>query len=229
MNSQEQEKRYAEERERMVREQIERRGVRTPSVLDAMRAIPRHLFVLPDQQNHAYSDGAMRIGHGQTISQPYIVALMTDLLKLQDDETVLEVGTGSGYQAAVLAHIAEEVHTIERHAALSDNAALIFEELGIENVHLYVGDGTLGLPDQAPFQAIMVTAAAPKVPQALLDQLDDGGRLVLPVGRRFSQVLEVWQRVGAKYEQEAVTAVAFVPLIGEEGWSEGTGDRSLMW
>ena len=220
---------YLEKRERMVREQIERRDIRTPSVLEAMRAVPRHLFVLPDQQNHAYSDGALRIGHGQTISQPYIVALMTDLLKLQDDETVLEVGTGSGYQAAVLAHIAEEVHTIERHAALSDNAALIFEELGIENVHLYVGDGTLGLPDQAPFQAIMVTAAAPKVPQALLDQLDDGGRLVLPVGRRFSQVLEVWQRVGAKYEQEAVTAVAFVPLIGEEGWSEGTGDRSLMW
>jgi len=220
---------YLEKRERMVREQIERRDIRTPSVLEAMRAVPRHLFVLPDQQNHAYSDGALRIGHGQTISQPYIVALMTDLLKLQDDETVLEVGTGSGYQAAVLAHIAEEVHTIERHVALSDNAALIFEELGIENVHLYVGDGTLGLPDQAPFQAIMVTAAAPKVPQALLDQLDDGGRLVLPVGRRFSQVLEVWQRVGAKYEQEAVTAVAFVPLIGEEGWSEGTGDRSLMW
>jgi len=220
---------YRVQRERMVREQIERRGIRTPGVLEALRAVPRHLFVLPDQQTYAYSDGAMRIGHGQTISQPYIVALMTDLLKLQGGERVLEVGTGSGYQAAVLAHLAEEVHTIERLAALSDHAALVLEELGIENVHLYVGDGTLGLPDQAPFQAIMVTAAAPDVPKTLLDQLDDSGRLVIPVGRRFSQVLEVWQRVGVRYEQEAVTAVAFVPLIGEEGWPEETGDRSFLW
>jgi len=220
---------YLEKREQMVREQIERRGIRNSSVLEAMRTVPRHLFVQPDQQNYAYSDGAMRIGHGQTISQPYIVALMTDLLKLQGNENVLEVGTGSGYQAAVLAKIAKNVNTIERHAPLSNKAARIFEELHIMNVHLHVGDGTLGLQDQAPFQGIMVTAAAPKVPQALLDQLGDGGRLVLPVGRRFSQVLEVWQRVGAKYEQEAVTAVAFVPLIGEEGWPEGTGDRSLLW
>ncbi len=220
---------YLEQRERMVRDQIERRGIRTQSVLEAMRAVPRHLFVLPDQQKFAYSDGAMRIGHGQTISQPYIVALMTDLLKLRGDEKVLEVGTGSGYQAAVLAHIAKEVHTIERHVALSENAALIFEELGSENIYLHIGDGTLGLPDQAPFQGIMVTAAAPKVPPALLDQLDDGGKLVLPVGRRFSQVLEVWQRVGAKYKQETVTAVAFVPLIGEEGWPEGAEDRSHLW
>ncbi len=220
---------YTKERERMVRDQIERRGIRTPSVLEAMRAVPRHLFVLPDQQNFAYSDGAMRIGHGQTISQPYIVALMTDLLNLKGDERVLEIGTGSGYQAAILAHIAKEVHSIERHMPLSDNAAMVLEEIGIENVHLHVGDGTLGLPDQAPFQGIMVTAAAPKVPQAMLDQLDDGGRLVLPVGRRFSQVLEVWQRVDEEYKQEDVTAVAFVPLIGEEGWPEGTGDRSLLW
>ena len=220
---------YLEERERMVRDQIERRGIRTPSVLEAMRAVPRHLFVLPDQQNYAYSDGAMRIGQGQTISQPYIVAMMTDLLQLQGDEIVLEVGTGSGYQAAILAHLAAEVHTIERHVSLSEHAAMVLEETGIENIYLYVGDGTLGLPDQAPFQGIMVTAAAPKVPQALLDQLDDGGRLVLPVGRRYSQVLEVWKRVGTSYEQETLTAVAFVPLIGEDGWPEGTGDRSPLW
>ncbi len=220
---------FTEQRERMVREQIERRGIRTPIVLDAMRTIPRHLFVLPDQQTFAYTDGAMRIGHGQTISQPYIVALMTDLLNLVGDEKILEIGTGSGYQAAVLAHIAKDVHTIERHKPLSQNATLVLEELGMENVHLHVGDGTLGLPDHAPFQGIMVTAAAPKVPPTLLEQLDDGGRLVLPVGRRFSQVLEVWQRVDDEYKQEDVTAVAFVPLIGEDGWSEGSGDRSLLW
>ncbi len=220
---------FSEQRERMVREQIERRGIRTPIVLDAMRTIPRHLFVLPDQQNFAYTDGAMRISHGQTISQPYIVALMTDLLNLAGDEKILEIGTGSGYQAAVLAYIAKEVYTIERHKSLSKNATLVLKELGMENVHLHVGDGTLGLPDQAPFQGIMVTAAAPKVPPTLLEQLDDGGRLVLPVGRRFSQVLEVWQRVDDEFRQEDITAVAFVPLIGEEGWSEGSGDRSLLW
>jgi len=216
------------QREHMVRYQIERRGIETPNVLAAMRAVPRHLFVPPDQQEFAYSDGAMRIGHGQTISQPYIVALMTDLLELTGGEKVLEVGTGSGYQAAVLAHMAEEVHSIERHTALSESATSVFEDLEIKNIHLHIGDGTLGLPDQAPFQAIMVTAAAPKVPKSLLDQLDQGGRLVLPVGRRFSQVLEVWQRVGAKYEQKTHTAVAFVPLIGEEGWPEGKGDRSFF-
>ncbi|MBC8507465.1 MAG: protein-L-isoaspartate(D-aspartate) O-methyltransferase [Anaerolineales bacterium] len=228
MSTDSQDEIFLGQREHMVRYQIERRGVETPNVLEAMRAVPRHLFVPPDQQEFAYSDGAMRIGHGQTISQPYIVALMTDLLKLSGGEKVLEVGTGSGYQAAVLAQIAKEVHSIERHAPLSDNAYQVFDELNIGNIHLHVGDGTLGLSDQAPFQGIMVTAAAPKVPKALLNQLDQGGRLVLPVGRRFSQVLEVWQRVGAKYEQETLTAVAFVPLIGEEGWPEGKGDRSFF-
>ena len=216
------------QREHMVRYQIEGRGIETPNVLAAMRAVPRHLFVPAEQQEFAYSDGAMRIGHGQTISQPYIVALMTDLLQLKGDEKVLEVGTGSGYQAAVLAHIAKEVHSIERHAALSEAACVVFEELNIVNAYLHVGDGTLGLPDHAPFQGIMVTAAAPGVPKSLLDQLEQGGRLVLPVGRRFSQVLEVWQRVGAKYEKKTLTAVAFVPLIGEEGWPEGKGDRSVF-
>jgi protein-L-isoaspartate(D-aspartate) O-methyltransferase len=220
---------YLQQREYMVREQIERRGIRTPNVLEAMRAVPRHYFVEPDQQHYAYSDGAMRIGHGQTISQPYIVALMTDLLKLQGNERVLEIGTGSGYQAAILAEIVEEVYTVERHAPLSEKATQILAELEIENVHMQVGDGTLGLPEYAPFQGIMVTAAAPKVPQTLLDQLDEGARLVLPVGRRFSQILEVWQRVGDKFEQEAVTAVAFVPLIGEEGWPEGREKRSPFW
>jgi protein-L-isoaspartate(D-aspartate) O-methyltransferase len=220
---------YAQERIAMVSEQIERRGIHSPRLLEALRSIPRHLFVPPDQQTYAYSDGALRITHGQTISQPYIVALMTNLLKLRGDERVLEVGTGSGYQAAVLAHLAKEVHTIERHAPLSENAALVLDELGLENIHFHVGDGTLGVPEHAPYQGIMVTAAAPKVPQPLLNQLDEGGRLVLPVGRQYSQVLECWQRSGDKFGREAITAVAFVPLIGEEGWEDDKWDRSRLW
>ncbi|MEA3350651.1 MAG: protein-L-isoaspartate(D-aspartate) O-methyltransferase, partial [Chloroflexota bacterium] len=179
MNLRKQEDQYTAKRETMVREQIERRGIHTPSVLEALRAVPRHLFLPESSRRRAYSDGAMRIGHGQTISQPYIVALMTDLLKLQADEIVLEVGTGSGYQAAILSHLAAEVHTIERHPSLSDAAKLTIESLGIDNVHFYVGDGTLGLAEHAPYDAIIVTAAAPKVPRPLLDQLDEGGRMVL--------------------------------------------------
>jgi len=202
----------------MVAEQIAWRGIRTPGVLDAMRTVPRHLFVPADQRSYAYSDGALRIGHGQTISQPYIVALMTDLLKLRGDEKVLEVGTGSGYQAAVLSLLAAEVHTIERHVPLAEKAAQILKDIHYDNIHIHTGDGSVGLPEHAPYQAIMVTAAAPKVPQPLLDQLDDGGRLVLPVGSRYSQILECWQRHGDQFKQNTVTAVAFVPLLGEEGW-----------
>jgi protein-L-isoaspartate(D-aspartate) O-methyltransferase len=217
------------QREYMVREQIARRGILDERILQAMRVVPRHLFVPDDQRHWAYSDGALRIEMGQTISQPYIVALMSNALKLQGNEKVLEVGTGSGYQAAVLSQLAEAVHTIERHPALADSARLILEKLKISNVKVHSGDGSLGLPDHAPYQGIMVTAAAPKVPQSLLDQLDDGGRLVLPVGSRFSQVLEVWQREGSKYNHEITTAVAFVPLIGEEGWNEKKWDRFRLW
>jgi protein-L-isoaspartate(D-aspartate) O-methyltransferase len=213
------------QRQSMVREQIARRGIHDERVLQAMRTVPRHLFVPDDQRQWAYSDGALRIDMGQTISQPYIVALMTELLQLQWKEKVLEVGTGSGYQAAVLSHLAAEVHTIERHPSLVESARLILDELGISNVNIHSGDGTLGLPEFAPFRGIMVTAAAPKVPQPLLDQLDDGGRLVLPVGSRYSQVLEVWRRKGSKYTHETTTAVAFVPLVGEEGWNEAQWNR----
>lgn len=209
----------------MVQEQLARRGIRDERVLQAMRIVPRHRFVPEDQRAWAYSDGALRIEMGQTISQPYIVALMTELLQLQGDEKILEVGTGSGYQAAVLSHIAAEVHTIERHPALAEAAQLVLDELGIINVHVHTGDGTLGLPAFAPYQGIMVTAAAPKVPPHLLEQLDEGGRLVLPVGSRYSQVLEIWQRKGPKYSHESTTAVAFVPLVGEEGWDEAKWDR----
>jgi protein-L-isoaspartate(D-aspartate) O-methyltransferase len=213
------------QRQSMVQEQIARRGIHDERVLQAMRTVPRHLFVPDDQRQWAYSDGALRIDMGQTISQPYIVALMTELLQLQGKEKVLEVGTGSGYQAAVLSHLAAEVHTIERHPSLVESARLILDELGISNVNIHSGDGTLGLPEFAPFRGIMVTAAAPKVPQPLLDQLDDGGRLVLPVGSRYSQVLEVWRRKGSKYTHETTTAVAFVPLVGEEGWNEAQWNR----
>jgi protein-L-isoaspartate(D-aspartate) O-methyltransferase len=221
---------FESRRQAMVKDQIARRGIRTPRLLEAMRAIPRHLFIPPDQHHWAYSDGALRIGMGQTISQPYIVALMTDLLKLQGGEIVLEVGTGSGYQAAVLAYLAAEVHTIERHEPLAKDAEKLLASLGLTNVHFHTGDGSLGLPEQAPFQGILVTAAAPKVPRPLLDQLDEGGRLVLPVGSKYSQILEVWQRKGETFQQETVTAVAFVPLMGAEGWDEEEWDRkSGLW
>jgi protein-L-isoaspartate(D-aspartate) O-methyltransferase len=211
---------FTQQREYMVREQIERRGIRNPQVLAAMRNVPRHLFVPPDERHWAYTDGALRIEMGQTISQPYIVGLMTELMQLQGGETVLEVGTGSGYQAAVLAQIAAQVYTIERHPPLAKSARQILDALEVENVEIHIGDGTLGLSEFAPYQAIMVTAAAPKVPQSLLDQLAEGGRLVIPVGGKYSQTLQVWQRQGAKFDQKAITAVAFVPLLGDEGWQE---------
>lgn len=219
----------ADQREYMVREQIERRGVKDPLVLAAMRAVPRHEFIPIDQRHWAYSDGALKIEMGQTISQPYIVALMTELMQLEGDEIVLEVGTGSGYQAAVLAQIVPQVHTIERHAPLAESAQQKLNLMGITNVQVHVGDGTLGLPEYAPYQAIMVTAAAPKTPKSLLDQLEQGGRLVIPVGGKYNQTLEVWRREGAKFTQKTVTAVAFVPLLGDEGWKEKDWKKFRLW
>lgn len=214
------ESQFASLRKRMVSEQIAARGVHDPLVLDALRKVPRHRFVPPEYADMAYTDGPLPIGQGQTISQPYIVAFMTELLELKGDENVLEVGAGSGYQAAVLACLARQVYTIERHAPLAEQAEQVLLELGYRNVQVHVGDGSLGLPKYAPFQAIMVTAAAPSVPQPLLDQLDEGGRLVLPVGTYGSQVLECWRRTGSNFDHESVLAVAFVPLRGEYGWKE---------
>jgi protein-L-isoaspartate(D-aspartate) O-methyltransferase len=186
-----------------------------------MRTVPRQLFIPPEHRRYAYADGPLPIGEGQTISQPYIVAYMTQLLNLYGNERILEVGTGSGYQAAVLSLLAEEVHTIERHAPLAEHAAQILERLGFHNVFVHVGDGSLGWPPGAPYQAIIVTAAAPEAPPPLLDQLDNGGRLVTPVGEPGSQFLELWQRRGPRLEREEITPVAFVPLRGLFGWKTG--------
>jgi protein-L-isoaspartate(D-aspartate) O-methyltransferase len=211
---------YTAQRNRMVDDQIFGRDIRNPRVLDALRSVPRHLFVPPRERHLAYTDGPLLIGQHQTISQPYIVALMTELLELKGDEVVLEVGTGSGYQAAILGLLAREIHTIERHTELGRRAEGILEEIGLFNVHVHIGDGSAGLPAYAPYQAIIVTAAAPSVPQPLLDQLADGGRLVLPVGSLGGQVLECWVREGEKFNHRVITAVAFVPLRGEYGWEE---------
>ncbi len=211
---------YTDERQRMVEEQLIYRNIRDERVLEAMRSVPRHAFVPLEYRHMAYSDGPLPIGSGQTISQPYIVALMTQLLRLKGDENVLEVGTGSGYQAAVLGKLAKQVYTIERYTELADQAAAVLQKLGLNNVRVHIGDGSLGLPEHAPFQAILVTAAAPKVPQSLLEQLDEGGRLVVPVGGRMNQFLELWERRGAKYVQDVLVPVAFVPLRGRHGWKE---------
>jgi len=211
---------YEQQRRRMVKEQIAGRDIHDPRILAAMQSVPRHLFVPPNYRHQAYSDGPLPIGGGQTISQPYIVALMTLLLNLKGDEKVLEIGTGSGYQAAILAHLAQEVHTIERDPYLAEHAWQVLTSLGLPNVFVHVGDGSKGLESKAPYQAILVTAAAPSVPQALLDQLDEGGRLVIPVGGRAGQYLEKWQRTGSRIVQDVLVPVAFVPLRGEYGWEK---------
>lgn len=211
---------FALERQRMVTQQIQERDVHDQRVLEAMRSIPRHMFVLSENISHAYMDGPLPIGYGQTISQPYIVALMTQMLNLKGDETVLEVGTGSGYQAAILASLVHKVITMERIPELASRAEKVLKVLGFKNVEVHVGDGSLGWPEQAPYQAIMVTAAAPLTPKSLLNQLDEQGRLVIPVGEQWAQYLERWTRQGKKFHREVLTPVAFVPLRGEEGWKD---------
>jgi protein-L-isoaspartate(D-aspartate) O-methyltransferase len=226
----EDEENYTRLRHRMVKNQIANRQIKDQRVLQAMREVPRHLFVDPEYRHLAYSDGPLPIGLNQTISQPYIVALMSELLELQGHEKVLEIGCGSGYQAAVLAHLAGEVHTIERHPALARHAARLLVDLGLANVHVHMGDGSLGLPEHTPYDGIIVTAGAPNAPRPLLGQLNPGGRLVIPVGGRSGQFLERWRRIAAQddessdffsqFNQEMITPVAFVPLIGEHGWPE---------
>ncbi|HZU86669.1 MAG TPA: protein-L-isoaspartate(D-aspartate) O-methyltransferase [Anaerolineaceae bacterium] len=208
-------------RQRMVSEQIERRGVRSLRVLAAMRAVQRHCFVLPDQQPYAYEDRPLPIGFGQTISQPYIVALMSELAELELQDTVLEIGTGSGYQAAVLALLARQVHSVERYPDLAERARCTLQEEKIGNVSVHVADGSLGWPEAAPYQAILVTAAAPAVPEPLQQQLAEGGRLIIPVGGRGGQELQSWRKQEGCMILGRVLGVAFVPLRGQYGWAEG--------
>jgi len=209
---------YEQARKQMVKSQIVRRGLRDERLLAAFESIPRHLFVPEEYRYAAYDDNPLPIGFSQTISQPYIVALMTNLLKLKGDECVLEIGTGSGYQAAILGMMANEVHTVELLPELATDADKLLKELGFDNVHVHIGDGSLGWPETAPYKGILVAAAAPQAPNTLLDQLVEGGRLILPVGGRGMQNLEVWEKEGNKFKNEVETAVAFVPLRGEEGW-----------
>jgi protein-L-isoaspartate(D-aspartate) O-methyltransferase len=211
---------YALERGLMVDRQIALRGISDQKVLDAMRKVPRHHFVPANMAANAYEDGPLSIGQGQTISQPYIVALMTEMLGLKGGEKVLEVGTGSGYQAAILCELAGSVYSIERHPTLADAARERLEKAGYTNFSITSGDGTLGWQEFAPYDAILVTAAAPHVPQKLLDQLADGGRLVIPVGERFVQTLQTWTRKKNDFSMNENIRVVFVPLIGEQCWRD---------
>jgi len=205
-------------REHMVDYQICSRGITTPAVVDAFRKVPRHLFVPAAQQSEAYADYPLSIGYGQTISQPYIVALMVDKANLRPTDHVLEIGTGSGYEAAILSCLCKRVDTVERIPALAKKAQETFVKLGFRNVEVHVGDGSEGYAQAAPYDAIIVAAAAPAVPTPLRDQLTIGGRLVIPIGNSFQQDLQLWVKTKTDFIKESVTPVIFVPLIGKWGW-----------
>jgi protein-L-isoaspartate(D-aspartate) O-methyltransferase len=212
----------------MVDEQLAARGISDPAVLAAMRSVPREAFVPPDLTDQAYDDGPLPIGAGQTISQPYVVAFMIGAVAPKGGDRALEIGTGSGYSAAVLASIVKEVYTVERIATLAETAARRLAQLGHRNVHVRCGDGTLGWPEHAPYDIIIVTAGGPRIPPALLAQLAVGGRLIMPVGGdRFSQQLARCGRLpDGRIVEETMEAVAFVPLIGAEGWPEPATRRA---
>ncbi|MCK9581470.1 MAG: protein-L-isoaspartate(D-aspartate) O-methyltransferase [Methanoregula sp.] len=210
-----------DERFRMVERQIAARGIHNPRILSVLRQVPRHVFIPQPYDQSAYDDNPLPIGNGQTISQPYIVALMTDLLDPQPEDRILEIGAGSGYQAAILASLAARVITIERIPAVADLARSNLEMLGIGNATVIVGDGTLGHPADSPYNGIIITAATPEIPKPLLDQLDDGGQLVAPVGDREIQELVRIEKTGGRFVEKRYGSVRFVPLIGAYGWEEG--------
>jgi protein-L-isoaspartate(D-aspartate) O-methyltransferase len=206
------------QRERMVQEQLIKRGITSHRVLEAFRKVPRHLFVEDGLIYQAYGDYPLPISEGQTISQPYIVALMTEALDLQPDDTVLEIGTGSGYQTAILAELAQKVYSIERYGSIASKARKLLDDLGYHNVMIIVGDGTKGYPQKGPYDGIIVTAAAPYVPDPLVAQLKDGGRLIIPVGGEYSQDLLKITKQAENLKKESLGGCRFVKLIGEYGW-----------
>jgi protein-L-isoaspartate(D-aspartate) O-methyltransferase len=211
---------YERARLRMVDEQLAARGIKDPRILSAMGRVPRHLFVEEALRNRAYGDHALPIGERQTISQPYMVALMTESLALKGPERVLEIGTGSGYQTAVLAELAAQVYSIERIEALALRARRLLASLGYRNAKIKVFDGTYGWREEAPFDAILVTAGSPDVPAPLTDQLREGGRMIIPVGDRTTQMLKKVVRTSSGIEIRALTGCVFVPLIGGHGWGD---------
>ena len=205
-------------RKRMVDEQLAPRGIKNKNVLEAFSNVERHKFIPEDSRSSAYADFPVPIGEGQTISQPYIVALMTECLSLTGQEKVLEIGTGSGYQAAILAGLAKEVYSVERFGKLAQSAQKTLDELGYTNIKIKVGDGTLGWPEEAPFDRIIITAASPRIPLPLTEQLKEGGKLILPLGESFSQALTLVEKKSGKLESVQVCGCVFVPLVGKYGW-----------
>ncbi len=211
---------FMDKREKMVKDQLIKRGIHDNRVLEVMRKIPRHLFVPENLVDEAYNDYPLPIGYGQTISQPYMVAIMTEALELKGDEKTLEIGTGSGYQTAILAELSKEVYTIERIIELLDRAKNIIAQLGCKNVFFKAGDGTLGWPEYQPFDAIIVAAGSPNIPKPLIEQLADEGRLVIPVGNKYSQDLIKVTKRGDELLKENMGGCRFVDLIGIYGWKE---------
>ena len=206
---------FAAQRQQMVERQLMARGINEQRVLDAMAKVPREEFVAPDSRAASYEDGPLPIGYGQTISQPYIVAFMTQQMRPKPSDRVLEIGTGSGYQAAVLAELVSEVYSIEIVEPLAKNAEATLQRLGYKNVHLKIGDGYKGWPEASPFDAIIVTCAPDKVPQPLIDQMKDGGRMVIPVGDRLAQQLYLLEKINGQLKQSATLPVRFVPMTSE--------------
>ncbi len=207
-------------RRQMVQEQLIPRGIKNPRVLDSFYKIERHLFIPENLRKSAYADFPLPIAEGQTISQPYIVALMTESLGLTGKEKALEIGTGSGYQTAILAELTGDVYSIERFEALAEKAHTILSELGYKNIKIKVGDGTLGWEEGAPFDRIIITAASHKIPMPLIEQLADNGKLILPLGESFSQVLTLVEKKDGELKSTDICGCVFVPLVGKHGWNE---------
>jgi len=211
---------FKEDIERMIKNQLMSRGIKDERVLDAFRKVPRHKFVRPEDIDYAYEDGPLPIGHGQTISQPYIVALMTQALEIEETDKVLEIGTGSGYQTAILSILSKEVYSVEKVPHLAEVTREKLKAMGYDNIYIKIGDGTKGWAENAPYNAIMVTAASPKVPSSLWDQLALEGRLIIPVGDMFSQELQLLKKTEEGGVKTSLGGCRFVPLLGENGWED---------